>query len=72
MDLRYKALIRRSSGPSGGSPIHLIGEGAPQTVCGQVESSGLTTAGGFDQDVCPACIEKLTDPSDGFDGAVDG
>ena len=54
----YRALIKRSMSPSGGTLLHLIREDAEASLCG-IPRAQLSNAGGFDQLVCPECIEWL-------------
>ena len=58
-DLRsYRALTKRSAGPSGGTLLHLIREDAEASLCG-IPRTSLGAAGGFDELVCPDCMEWL-------------
>lgn len=52
----YRALVKRTGGPSGGTLLHLIREDAEASLCG-IPRSSLTTAGGFDELVCDDCLE---------------
>ena len=54
----YRALIKRTGGPSGGSLLHLIREDAEASLCG-IPRSSLTEGGMFDDLVCSECIEWL-------------
>ncbi len=56
MNKSYRALIKRSGGPSGGSLIHLIRDDAEASLCG-IPRPSLGTAGGFDELVCADCLE---------------
>jgi hypothetical protein len=53
----YRALIQHSMSPSGGTLLHLIREDAEASLCGIPRAQ--LSAGGFDQLVCPECIEWL-------------
>ena len=54
----YRALIKRSGGPGGGSPLHLIRDDAEASLCG-IPRASLSGGGIFDEVVCPECIEWL-------------
>lgn len=58
MSRRYRALIKGSLSPSGGTLLHLIREDAEASLCG-IPRAQLHTAGGFDELVCPECIDWL-------------
>jgi hypothetical protein len=54
----YRALVKRSAGPTGGSPIHLVRDGAEASLCGLPRVT-LGPVGTMDELMCPACIEWL-------------
>jgi hypothetical protein len=54
----YRALIKRSMSPSGGTLLHLIREDSETSLCG-IPRAQLGSAGGFDELVCPDCIEWI-------------
>jgi len=54
----YRALIKYSGGPSGGSILHLIRDDAEASLCG-IPRATLGQAGSLDQVVCSECIEWL-------------
>lgn len=58
MDRNYRALIKRSTSPSGGTLLHLIREDSETSLCG-IPRAQLRSAGGFDELVCPDCIDWL-------------
>lgn len=58
MDRNYRALIKRSTSPSGGTFLHLIREDSETSLCG-LPRAQLSSAGGFDELVCPDCIDWL-------------
>lgn len=58
VDRNYRALIKRSTSPSGGTWLHLIREDAETSLCG-IPRAQLSSAGGFDELLCPECIEWL-------------
>ena len=54
----YRALVKRSAGPSGGTLLHLIPEDSEASLCG-IPRAQLASGGVFDELVCPDCIEWL-------------
>ncbi len=54
----YRALVRRSTSPSGGTLLRLIREDAEASLCG-IPRAQLSSAGGFDELVSPECIDWL-------------
>jgi hypothetical protein len=54
----YRALIKRSMSPSGGTFLHLIRYNAEASLCG-IPRAQLGAAGGFDELVYGECIEWL-------------
>jgi len=54
----YRALIKRSMSPSGGTLLHLIREDSETSLCG-IPRESLGGGGIFDELVCPDCIEWL-------------
>ncbi len=52
----YRALIMRSSGPSGGTLLHVIRENAEASLCG-IPRAALTGSGLFDELLCADCLE---------------
>jgi hypothetical protein len=58
---QYRAKIVKQSGSGGGSPLHLIVDGSPSSVCG-VPSERLTAGGLFDEVVCAQCLEEMPRP----------
>ena len=57
-DLDYRALVKRSGGPSGASLLHLIREDAEASLCG-IPRYHLSSGGMFDELVCRDCIDWL-------------
>jgi hypothetical protein len=55
----YRALIARSTGPSGGTLLHLVRAGTFESMCAAFPVEKLKTAGGFDEVVCPDCLIAL-------------
>jgi hypothetical protein len=51
----YRALIKRTGGPSGGSLLHLIRDDAEASLCG-IPRSSLTIGGQFDDVICGDCL----------------
>jgi hypothetical protein len=54
----YRAFIKRSGGPSGGSLLHLTGEDDDASICG-IPRASLVGGGMFDELVCSDCIKGL-------------
>jgi len=54
----YRALIKRTGGPSGGSLLHLIREDSETSLCG-IPRAQLVGGGMFDELVCLECIDWL-------------
>ncbi len=54
----YRALVKLTGGPSGGSPLHLIRHDADASLCG-IPGAQLSASGIFDEIVCSECIEWL-------------
>jgi len=56
----YKAMVKRSGGPSGGAAqIHVISDGAEASLCG-VPRSSLGPIGTMDDVLCQGCVDALT------------
>jgi hypothetical protein len=51
----YRALTKRSAGPSGGSLLHLIRDDAEASLCG-IPRPSLGPGGSFDELVCAECL----------------
>jgi hypothetical protein len=54
----YRALVKRSGGPSGGSVFHLIREDSETSLCG-IPRAQLSGGGTFDELVCQECVDWL-------------
>src|SRR5690349_1435515 len=52
----YRALIKRSMSPSGGTLLHLIRDDAEASLCG-IPRSSLASSGMFDEVVCDDCLD---------------
>src|SRR5205814_283048 len=55
MSRAYRALIRRTGVPSGGSELHLVRDDAEASLCG-IPRAQLADGGMFDTEVCADCI----------------
>ena len=51
----YRALVKRSGGPLGSSPLHLIRDDAEASLCG-IPRVSLSAAAGLDDVVCAECL----------------
>lgn len=56
--LYYRAMIVRSSGPAGGTLLHIVGNTAAASLCGIVVER-LGPGGLFDTVICQECIEAV-------------
>jgi hypothetical protein len=58
MNGAYRALVKRSAGPSDGTLLHLIRDDSETSLCGILRAQ-FGGGGSFDEIVCPECIACL-------------
>jgi len=51
----YRAFVKKSGGPVGSAPLHLIRDDAEASLCG-IPRASLRAAGGLDDVVCADCL----------------